>query len=880
MTSYAETFNTADSSTLGPVLTWTELQAGWAIVSNVAYADGGAACLVRAEHDLATNNAWCEVVVPANDSGTIGPTVRQSASADTFYFTDSHGTETRVWKAVAGSYTALGSATPHAPSFPWTNRLEASGSTLKCYTNGAETINLTDSSIDGTTVGGKRFGIRGYSMLNGMGADSLSAADLSANHPVVAATTEGGLTAAGTSLPVTLPAGGASTDEYLVIVAKGSIACTINALTDWTELRDENLAGGMSVIRYTGTGVPSDPTFVQNASSRSVWCAYRITGADKTTAPEVSTVATGTSTTPDPSSRAVTGGPKDVLAIACFSITGAVEVADTDILVTAFPANYTAGQVQKTGGTSGTNLAGGLGAAARQVTTASEDPGTFTQNASRGWRAQTIVVHPAPAALNLSATGGAATASGGTVALAATWTAATGVATAAGGVATASSAAPPVDLSAAAGLATAAGGVVTLARTSVAAAGAATAAGGTVVFASVRVAASGVATAAGGTVALATLRVAAAGVATAGGGTVTLAASLVAAGGTSAATGGAATATVGASVTAANGVATAAGGTVLLSRTLLATSGVAVAGGGTVSFAKAYFFSAAGGTATAAGGTVNLSQAVFFTATAGVSTAAGGTVNVNIGAGVTVTAANGLATAGGGTLTQARQHVAAAGVASASGGVVTAGAGAALSAANGLASAAGGTVNLTVGQLALSATGGTATATGTAPALSRTHPVTAGTATATGGAVDIAAAGTVNVSAVSGASSATGGLVVGTWRYNASGGAAAASGGTVVRTSLAAGGVANATGGAVAARLVYTSTGGLAHAAGGTVDAAGAAFIPFGLIEGFGSSAATVDGSAASSVTGSAWGLSGTVDGTGTTGTTVDGAGGVSVLVE
>ncbi len=211
--------------------------------------------------------------------------------------------------------------------------------------------------------------------------------------PVVEGTTEGGLTSAGTNLAVTLPAGGSETDLYLVIIAKGSAAVTINALTDWSEVLDENVANGLAIIWYTGSGVPSNPTFVQSSSSRSVWGAYRISGANKSITPQVGTTATGTSTTPDPPSVTVTGGPKDILAIACFAAAG--ELADNDTLVTTFPTNYTDGQIEKTGGTTGTNLAGLLGAAARQAAAASsENPGTFTQNASRAWRAQTIIVHP------------------------------------------------------------------------------------------------------------------------------------------------------------------------------------------------------------------------------------------------------------------------------------------------------------------------------------------------------------------------------------------------------------------------------------------------------------------------------------------------------
>src|SRR5262245_45284966 len=215
---------------------------------------------------------------------------------------------------------------------------------------------------------------------------------------VLAGSAESGHTTAATSLTVTLPGSGTDTDGYLIVIGKGATANTINALTDWTEVGgiDENTAGGFAIMWYTGTGVPGNPTFTQSAGSRSQCAAYRITGTSRAITPTVGTTATGTSTTPDPPSATVTGGPKDVLVFAAFSITGAVEVADDDTLVTTFPTNYTDGQIEKTGGTVGTNLAGGIGVAAEQLTAASsEDPGTFTQNASRGWRAQTIIVYPA-----------------------------------------------------------------------------------------------------------------------------------------------------------------------------------------------------------------------------------------------------------------------------------------------------------------------------------------------------------------------------------------------------------------------------------------------------------------------------------------------------
>lgn len=216
--------------------------------------------------------------------------------------------------------------------------------------------------------------------------------------PAVAAVVEGGLTSANANMTITLPGGGSASDMYLVIVAKGSVSNTVNALAGWTEIVDDGAAAGIFAAYYTGGGVPSNPTFVQSAASRSVWCAYRITGANLGITPDVSANATGTSTAPNATSATVTGGPKDVLAITCFA-QNSTELADDDTLVTTFPTNYTDGQVEKTGGTTGTNLAGLLGAAARQITGASsEDAGAFTSILNAAWRARTILVHPAAAA--------------------------------------------------------------------------------------------------------------------------------------------------------------------------------------------------------------------------------------------------------------------------------------------------------------------------------------------------------------------------------------------------------------------------------------------------------------------------------------------------
>ena len=134
--------------------------------------------------------------------------------------------------------------------------------------------------------------------------------------PVVEGVAESSVNTAGTSHAVTLPASIAASDLVLILMDIGSTAATLNALTDWEELLDENSANGLKILRYTGSGVPGNPTFTSSASTRSASIAYRISNADKSIAPQIGTTATGSSTTPNPPSVTPTGGvskPRDVL---------------------------------------------------------------------------------------------------------------------------------------------------------------------------------------------------------------------------------------------------------------------------------------------------------------------------------------------------------------------------------------------------------------------------------------------------------------------------------------------------------------------------------------------------------------------------------------
>lgn len=104
-------------------------------------------------------------------------------------------------------------------------------------------------------------------------------------------------------------------------------------------------------------------------------------------------VTTGDSTTPNPTSLdPFNWGTEDTLFIAA----AASDHGDTTY--TGFPANYTqqdhataGGHSQESGGAGGA----GFGIAFRRVAASSDDPGTFTTDASEGWAALTVGVRPA-----------------------------------------------------------------------------------------------------------------------------------------------------------------------------------------------------------------------------------------------------------------------------------------------------------------------------------------------------------------------------------------------------------------------------------------------------------------------------------------------------
>lgn len=176
---FSESFNQGDSSTLGPDLTWTEIDGTWKTVNNEVTQDtsgGGNVRNARADHDMSSDDHYVQVVVTGLGSGTMrtrhGPAARLPSSGETNYhaapyqFDDTY----LMWKMIGGTPTGMGSPPGITLSLPETYMIECNGSAIKAYQAGVERRSETDTDITGNVRGG-------LIMLLGGGGDTPATGD-------------------------------------------------------------------------------------------------------------------------------------------------------------------------------------------------------------------------------------------------------------------------------------------------------------------------------------------------------------------------------------------------------------------------------------------------------------------------------------------------------------------------------------------------------------------------------------------------------------------------------------------------------------------------------------------------------------------------------
>ena len=188
-------------------------------------------------------------------------------------------------------------------------------------------------------------------------------------------------------------------NDVLFVVFRVAVAGVIGWPAGWTELFDASADAAddqMAAAWKRATGNESGTTITLSCTSgKFAAVAYAIDdSADPLIrAPELSTVATGTSTTPDATTCTPTGGAKDYLWLTFTGREGEATLPPT------YPTNYTVAQLTATSGTAGTvgtNVR--VSAAVRtNNNAASEDAAQWTFSDSEDWTAYTIAFHPPPA---------------------------------------------------------------------------------------------------------------------------------------------------------------------------------------------------------------------------------------------------------------------------------------------------------------------------------------------------------------------------------------------------------------------------------------------------------------------------------------------------
>ena len=196
--------------------------------------------------------------------------------------------------------------------------------------------------------------------------------------------------------------GSPAADTLLIVLVRCAAAPGAITFTGYTQLASDSsdATDDTTAVYYRWADGSEGATDVFDPTNSVKGCAitWGITGAANpgTTAPEISTVAVGTTAanTANPNSRAVTGGPKDVLYLALLGLDGEGNAP------TIAPANY-GNLVTANSGTAGavaTNCSIGGGSRAISASS-SDDPGAWTHAAAAtGWTSWTVVIHPpAPA---------------------------------------------------------------------------------------------------------------------------------------------------------------------------------------------------------------------------------------------------------------------------------------------------------------------------------------------------------------------------------------------------------------------------------------------------------------------------------------------------
>jgi hypothetical protein len=161
MATITESFDTADSDTLGPDLAWTELVGDFDIVTNKARNATQGDNDARADSALSSSNHYAQAAVTANTTNSNYAAVvlrKDNTATQTKYECEAAWAVNRwqVSKRVAGSYSVIafgGTSVPTSGTLKGSVE-SANPATLKTYWDGVEKVSTSDSDVDTGTYTG------------------------------------------------------------------------------------------------------------------------------------------------------------------------------------------------------------------------------------------------------------------------------------------------------------------------------------------------------------------------------------------------------------------------------------------------------------------------------------------------------------------------------------------------------------------------------------------------------------------------------------------------------------------------------------------------------------------------------------------------------
>ena len=175
MTSFSDDFNRADGD---PGAGWVQVSGTWSIVSQqLSPGASGATIIIRPATSMATSDNYAQVTIAATTAVSQGVMCRSDSTGANGYLLRNNGTNWGLFKAVSGTFTAIGTTYTAAAAAGDVAKIQAVGSTIKGFVNGVERISVTDTAV----TSGTNTGIRSQST-SGLRYDDFLAADVGASY--------------------------------------------------------------------------------------------------------------------------------------------------------------------------------------------------------------------------------------------------------------------------------------------------------------------------------------------------------------------------------------------------------------------------------------------------------------------------------------------------------------------------------------------------------------------------------------------------------------------------------------------------------------------------------------------------------------------------